>query len=109
MHLLIPGRHKVLTTFQFEYLRKILSKPLNRVLDINGLAISGSKRVSAVIFAVTSANHSNTRRNPLPFYIRALMIVKNRLEGKVELFSESNTQERLAYPVTNILMMAVKA
>ena len=74
MYLLIPGRHQLLTNFQFEYLNEILSKPLNQTLDINGKPITGAEKVSAIIFAVTSANHSNTRRNPLPFYIRALMI-----------------------------------
>jgi hypothetical protein len=74
MHLLIPGRHQLLTNFQFQYLTEILSKPLNKTMDINGAPVSSNENVSALIFAVTSANHSNTRRNPLPFYIRALMI-----------------------------------
>jgi hypothetical protein len=58
MHLLIPGRHHLLTNFQHQYL--------------NG--IHQSTKIDALIFAVTSANHSNTRRNPLPFYLRALSI-----------------------------------
>jgi SAM-dependent methyltransferase len=74
MYLLIPGRHQLLTNFQFDYLSGILKKPLSGLLDINGSPISSSEKVKAIVFAVTSANHSNTRRNPLPFYIRALMI-----------------------------------
>jgi hypothetical protein len=58
MFLLIPGRHHLLTNFQQHYL----------------LQVSKSDSVKAIIFAVTSANHSNTRRNPLPFYLRALSI-----------------------------------
>ncbi len=58
MLLLIPGRHHLLTNFQFKYLSEVIR----------------SENISAVIFAVTSANHSNTRRNPLPFYLRALAI-----------------------------------
>jgi hypothetical protein len=31
-------------------------------------------KIDAIIFAVTSANHSNTRRNPVAFHLRALAI-----------------------------------
>jgi len=58
MHLLIPGRHHLLTIFQNHYLLQTIK----------------SQKVDSIIFAVTSANHSNTRRNPLPFYLRALAI-----------------------------------
>lgn len=33
-----------------------------------------STEVEGVIFAATSANHSGTKRNPVPFYLRAMMI-----------------------------------
>jgi SAM-dependent methyltransferase len=58
MFILVPGRHHLLTNFQFNYLSEICKVT----------------KVDAIIFAVTSANHSNTRRNPLPFYLRALAI-----------------------------------
>ena len=58
MILLIPGRHHLLTNFQYRYLLQEFTK----------------QKIDAIIFAVTSANHSNTRRNPLPFYLRALAI-----------------------------------
>jgi hypothetical protein len=74
MYLLFPGRHHLLTQFQFEYLQSILSRPLKEITDINGDAIDSDDQIKAVIFAVTSANHSNTRRNPLPFYMRALAL-----------------------------------
>ena len=74
MYLLIPGRHHLITQFQFNYLSEILSKPLVEVTDVSGKPIGGENKVEAIIFAVTSANHSNTRRNPLPFYLRALAI-----------------------------------
>jgi hypothetical protein len=35
-------------------------------------------------------------------------IVKNRLEGKVELFRNSSSLEKIAFPVTNMIVMAVK-
>lgn len=73
MYLLIPGRHHLLTQFQLEYIRSILlNKP--GITDIDGNELSPSAPVEALIFAVTSSNHTHTRRNPLPFYLRALAI-----------------------------------
>jgi SAM-dependent methyltransferase len=63
MYLLIPGRHHLLTNFQFRYLFRFSQQ---------GLA--PGKPLHVVIFAVTSANHSGTRRNPLPLIARALQI-----------------------------------
>ncbi|MCA6413483.1 MAG: transferase, partial [Cytophagales bacterium] len=74
MYLLFPGRHHLLTQFQHDYLAELLSKPLKEVVDINGNIIGTDEKITAIIFAVTSANHSNTRRNPVPFYIRALAL-----------------------------------
>ncbi|GHN00591.1 hypothetical protein WSM22_20800 [Cytophagales bacterium WSM2-2] len=73
MYILFPGRHQLLTQFQFEYLSG-LSQHLSEAKDINGKNLGGTVKVDAIIFAVTSANHSNTRRNPLPFYIRAIAL-----------------------------------
>ena len=72
MYILIPGRHQLLTRFQFDYLQS-LTRNLNGVTDINGKTLN-TEKIDAIIFAVTSANHSNTRRNPLPFYIRAISL-----------------------------------
>lgn len=74
MYLLIPGRHHLLTQFQFQYLTWILTTPLQQLRDIAGNPVNQPGKIEAIIFAVTSANHSNTRRNPLPFYMRALSI-----------------------------------
>jgi len=43
-------------------------------LDVKGDKLGIGNKIDAIIFAVTSANHSNTRRNPLPFYLRAISI-----------------------------------
>lgn len=72
MILLFPGRHQLLTNFQFQYIERLLSNA-NPVTDIDGNIVK-TDAIDAVVFAVTSANHSNTRRNPLPFYLRALAI-----------------------------------
>jgi SAM-dependent methyltransferase len=74
MYLLIPGRHQLLTAFQFSYLQQILEEGLYGQKDVNGVKLNTAEKVEAIIFAVTSANHSNTRRNPLPFYLRAISI-----------------------------------
>src|SRR5262245_10156023 len=74
MFLLIPGRHQLLTSFQFQYLQTILQEGLSHQKDVDGKKITTQEKVDAIIFAVTSSNHSNTRRNPLPFYLRAISI-----------------------------------
>jgi hypothetical protein len=74
MYLLIPGRHQLLTKFQFQYLQNIISNDLQSFTDAFGNPIDKTGKIEAVLFAVTSSNHSNTRRNPLPFYLRAISI-----------------------------------
>ncbi|MEV7230215.1 class I SAM-dependent methyltransferase [Polymorphospora sp. NPDC051019] len=55
-YLLFPGRHHLLTRFQAEYLSRL----------------AGADRT--VVWAVTSANHENTKRNPIPFHRREAAI-----------------------------------
>ena len=74
MYLLIPGRHHVLTDFQFKYLYGFINAGMQQLQDVRGKDLHVNGKIDAIIFAVTSANHSNTRRNPLPFYVRALAI-----------------------------------
>ncbi len=54
----------MLTKFQNQYLQKIIQEGVN------------GQKIDEVIFAITSANHDNTRRNPIPLYLRALAIDK---------------------------------
>jgi hypothetical protein len=74
MYLLIPGRHQLLTQFQFEYLQRLINHGLQHEKDVFGNPTGITEKIEAIIFAVTSSNHSNTRRNPLPFYLRAITI-----------------------------------
>ena len=74
MYILVPGRHHVLTNSQFKYLHGLLKSGVTGMKDARGIIIDTDEKIDALIFAVTSANHSNTRRNPLPFYMRALAI-----------------------------------
>jgi hypothetical protein len=52
-YVLFPGRHHVLTRFQASYLKGLL-----------GTRVAPD---ATVIWAVTSANHQTTKRNPVPF------------------------------------------
>lgn len=87
MYLLIPGRHQLLTNFQFEYLQTLISKGIDQQQDVFGQSVSIHGPVEAIIFAVTSANHSNTRRNPLPFYLRSIAIEAMGNELNVPVYS----------------------
>ncbi|NMM49906.1 class I SAM-dependent methyltransferase [Marinigracilibium pacificum] len=74
MYLLFPGRHHLLTTFQYKYVSNILISQLKGLKDVNGGELEMVEKIEGVVFAVTSANHSGTKRNPIPFYLRAMMI-----------------------------------
>lgn len=74
MILLFPGRHQLLTNFQFQYLSHLLAPGERSLQGLNGSTLQLREPIEAIVFAVTSANHSNTRRNPLAFYLRALAI-----------------------------------
>ncbi|MFT3682484.1 MAG: transferase [Ferruginibacter sp.] len=74
MYLLIPGRHQLITQFQFDYLQQLIANGLQYAKDIYNREINSKGKIDAIIFPITSANHSNTRRNPLPFYLRAISI-----------------------------------
>ncbi|TGN19140.1 transferase [Leptospira idonii] len=74
MYLLFPGRHHLLTRFQHEYLSMLGKEGLWGAIDVAGKSLEKAGRIKGVIFAVTSANHNSTRRNPLPLYQRAMMI-----------------------------------
>ena len=69
--LLFPGRHLVNTTFQEQYLKRILTEPPDALPGF----IAGTtppKPPGEIIFAITSANQENSRFNPIPFHIRAM-------------------------------------
>ncbi len=74
MYLLFPGRHHLLTRFQHEYLSMLGSEGLWGAVDVEGKNIDYQGNIKCLVFAVTSSNHHQTRRNPLPLYQRAMMI-----------------------------------
>lgn len=76
MVLLFPGRHQVVTNYQFQYLYRVIHGRLSNEMDIHNRPLDEKHRIDGIIFAVTSANHSNTRRNPLPFYLRTMELTE---------------------------------
>lgn len=69
-YVLLPGRHHLITGFQVQYLHQLLTGQLP---DTTGDPIRCSPSAQ-VVWAVTSATHSGTRRNPLPAHRREAMI-----------------------------------
>jgi SAM-dependent methyltransferase len=74
MFLLMPGRHHLVTRFQFSYLQQLIQSFPGKATGLDGTALHRNDVVEGIVFPVTSANHSNTRRNPVPFYLRAMML-----------------------------------
>lgn len=72
MVVLIPGRHHLLTKFQRGYLERLVRGGADAPRFLDGSAMG--ERVDEVVFAVTSANHDGTRRNPVPFHLRAVQM-----------------------------------
>ena len=60
MHLLLPGRHHLLTNHQLALLTLLTQ--------------GDSPPVESLLWAITSANHAGTRRNPLPAHRREVAI-----------------------------------
>ena len=71
-YLLLPGRQIVNTRYQEQYLTQILGRDLAALPEMLGTAPKGE--VTDIVFAVTSCNRSNSRYNPLPFEIRAILV-----------------------------------
>jgi SAM-dependent methyltransferase len=86
---LFPGRHHLLTRFQAGYLADLLG---GWAVDPAGGRIDVAANPT-VVWAVTSANHQNTRRNPIP---------ANRREAAIELFSFREGIASLVAPVFDV-------
>jgi SAM-dependent methyltransferase len=69
---LFPGRHHLLTRFQADYLLRLAGEG------------------ATVVWAVTSANHENTKRNPVPYH---------RREAAIERFSVLTGLRSVVVPV----------
>lgn len=69
-YVLFPGRHHLVTRFQVDYLTRLLS---GSETDSAGDALTFSPGAQ-VLWALTSATHSGTRRNPVPAHRREALI-----------------------------------
>lgn len=74
MFLIMPGRHLALTRFQFEYLKSVIAHGPGQRVGVDGLTLGTSGAITGLIFPITSANHHDTRRNPVPFTLRVLAL-----------------------------------
>lgn len=86
---LFPGRHHLVTQFQVERLRAIVS---GRATDADGTVVECVPGAQ-VVWAVTSATHSGTRRNPVP---------ANRREAMIERVTTVEGLPSLVAPVADV-------
>ncbi|MFV2012155.1 MULTISPECIES: hypothetical protein [unclassified Micromonospora] len=83
-YLLFPGRHHVLTRFQADYLSRLAVREA-----------AASDGPCTLVWAVTSANHGNTRRNPVPYHRLAPVASRSTLNGRP-----------MDWPLTHVLLVA---
>jgi hypothetical protein len=95
-YVLFPGRHHLLTRFQAAYLERAVAVG---VLDTEGA--QADCRGAQVIFAVTSADHGTTRRNPLPAHRREAQI-----ERYATLREAGERDTALPWPDTHLRLVA---
>lgn len=74
MHLLFPGRHHLLTNHQLEFLTLLTQGGAASLRDRLGRPLALPSPIDSLLWAVTSANHAYTRRNPLPAHRREAAI-----------------------------------
>lgn len=86
---LFPGRHHLVTSFQVEYLTSLLA---GTVSDTGGERIVVAPGAQ-VVWAVTSATHSGTRRNP---------VAAHRREGLIERVSVAAGLPSLVAPIADV-------
>ncbi len=89
-YLLFHGRHITHTAFQERYLWEILNTPIGKLDLIGETNIDPHEKITHVIFAVTSANKSNSRFNPLPFHLRAIAIDRFFLDYRRTIGAEAS-------------------
>ena len=87
-YVLFPGRHHLLTRFQAAYLERAVAVG---VPDTTGA--HADTRGAQVVFAVTSADHGTTRRNPLPAH---------RREAQIERYAALSGMDCLVFPIADV-------
>lgn len=89
-YILIPGRHHILTQFQFDYFNEMLKA--HAATDVHGDNVSLNPDAS-LVWAVTSSNHSNTRRNPF---------AGSRREAMIEGFASSMKADNYTFHINDL-------
>jgi SAM-dependent methyltransferase len=89
-NLLIPGRHHLITNFQEEYLRTLI--PGGQFTDVRGQQLELQTDPN-IIWAVTSANHGNTKRNPFS---------GNRREQAIEALASQMVAKCFSFPINDL-------
>lgn len=79
-YLLLPGRHQAVTRFQIEHLKEVLNRP-----EVD--------RSAQIVWAITSANHAGTQRNPLS---------GSRRIGMIEAIGTAENIPSQVYRITNM-------
>ncbi|WP_432975235.1 hypothetical protein [Dactylosporangium sp. CA-233914] len=88
---LFPGRHHLLTRFQAVYLRGLVKDEEAQEQSPEFRTTCASSNPGAtIVWAVTSANHQNTKRNPVAY---------DRREAAIERFSVQEGLRSLVVPV----------
>lgn len=88
-YVLFPGRHHLLTRFQARYLTRLVTGELT---GASAPTVDASQPPS-IVWAVTSANHSNTKRNPVAY---------SRREAAIERFSAAEQLRSLVVPIVDV-------
>lgn len=91
--ILFPGRHLLLTNFQLEYLTLVTGGDPAALVDIDGRPLDLDGPLDTIVWAITSANHSGTRRNPLP---------AGRREVAIEEFADRLDAESFVYGIDDV-------
>jgi len=89
-YVLIPGRHHILSEFIHEYFDAIARSKTVQLADGRVVQLDDDLML---VWAVTSANHSNTRRNPFPAH---------RREAVIENFGRDIPAKSLVYHIPDI-------
>jgi hypothetical protein len=99
INILVPGRHHLTTSYWEQYIKKLVKKDLCESLSVTGEKLNFAPGIKAknVIFPVTSANHSGTRRNPLTYTQRAILL--DRFGQSLKSSSKVNS---FPYPIDDI-------
>lgn len=89
-YVLIPGRHHLISNYQVDYFRSLLAGKKTVFRENKTIKFDQNPKL---IWAITSVNHSNTRRNPIAG-IRRL--------GMVEKVMSKTGLNSLVFGITNI-------